>query len=75
VHQGGAHLLRKLFLRVTVACCRVIASLLDSKLPFDRHWIIALVAPRPFNSLEGIDDQFANGNALKGVLSGGNAGV
>jgi hypothetical protein len=35
------------------------------KLPFDQHWLIALVAPRPFITLEGIDDQFCNGNALK----------
>ena len=35
------------------------------KLPFDQHWLIALVALRPFISLEGMDDQFANGNALK----------
>jgi len=32
---------------------------------FDRHWLIALVAPRPFITLEGIDDQYCNGNALK----------
>jgi hypothetical protein len=30
-------------------------------LQFDQHWLIALVAPRPFISLEGIDDQFCNG--------------
>jgi len=36
-----------------------------NKLPFDQHWLIALVAPRPFISLEGIDDQFCNGNAFK----------
>jgi hypothetical protein len=35
------------------------------KLPFDQHWLIALVAPRPFISLEGMNDQFANGNAVK----------
>jgi hypothetical protein len=35
------------------------------KLPFDQHWLIALVAPRPLISLEGIDDQFCNGNAFK----------
>jgi hypothetical protein len=35
------------------------------KLPFDQHWLIALVAPRPFISLEGLDDQYCNGNALK----------
>jgi hypothetical protein len=35
------------------------------KLPFDQHWLIALVAPRPLISLEGIDDQYCNGNAFK----------
>jgi hypothetical protein len=35
------------------------------QLPFDQHWLIALVAPRPFISLEGVDDQYVNGNAVK----------
>jgi hypothetical protein len=35
------------------------------KLPFDEHWLIALVAPRRLISLEGIDDQYCNGNAFK----------
>jgi hypothetical protein len=35
------------------------------QLPFDQHWLIALVAPRPFISLEGIADQYVNGNAVK----------
>ncbi len=34
------------------------------KLPFDQHWLIALVAPRAFISLDALDDQYANGNAL-----------
>ena len=34
------------------------------KLPFDEHWFIALVAPRPFIALEGTSDQNVN---IKGV--------
>ncbi len=36
-----------------------------NQLPFDQHWFIALVAPRPFISLEAIDDQFCNTNASR----------
>jgi endo-1,4-beta-xylanase len=32
-------------------------------LPFDQHWLIALVAPRPLISAEGLSDQFCNGKA------------
>jgi hypothetical protein len=35
------------------------------KLPFDEHWFIALVAPRPFIALEGINDQNVNANGVK----------
>jgi hypothetical protein len=34
-------------------------------LPFDQHWLIALVAPRPLTSAEGLNDQFCNGKASK----------
>ena len=34
------------------------------KLPFDEHWLIALVAPRPFISLEGEHDQNVNANGV-----------
>jgi (4-O-methyl)-D-glucuronate---lignin esterase len=34
------------------------------KLPFDEHWFIALVAPRPFISLEGDHDQNVNTNGV-----------
>ena len=34
------------------------------KLPFDEHWFIALVAPRPFIALEGDHDQNVNQNAV-----------
>lgn len=34
------------------------------KLPFDEHWFIALVAPRPFISLEGDHDQNVNANGV-----------
>jgi Abhydrolase family len=35
------------------------------KLPFDEHWFIALVAPRPFIALEGSSDQNVNINGVK----------
>jgi len=35
------------------------------KLPFDEHWFIALVAPRPFLALEGTDDQNVNANGVR----------
>jgi hypothetical protein len=34
-------------------------------LPFDQHWLIALAAPRPLISAEGLSDQFCNGKASK----------
>jgi (4-O-methyl)-D-glucuronate---lignin esterase len=34
------------------------------KLPFDEHWFIALVAPRPFIALEGDHDQNVNQNGV-----------
>jgi hypothetical protein len=34
------------------------------KLPFDEHWLIALVAPRPLISLEGYHDQNVNLNGV-----------
>jgi hypothetical protein len=34
------------------------------KLPFDEHWLIALVAPRCFIAADGLDDPYCNGNAL-----------
>ncbi|HWB82590.1 MAG TPA: alpha/beta hydrolase family protein [Bryobacteraceae bacterium] len=34
------------------------------KLPFDEHWFIALVAPRPFIALEGSHDQNVNINGV-----------
>jgi hypothetical protein len=34
------------------------------KLPFDQHWLIALVAPRVFIAPDGLDDAAANENAL-----------
>jgi len=36
----------------------------QDKLPFDEHWFIALVAPRPFISLEGTHDQNVNINGV-----------
>jgi hypothetical protein len=35
------------------------------KLPFDEHWFIALVAPRPFIALEGTHDQNVNANGVR----------
>ncbi|MGP8243947.1 MAG: alpha/beta hydrolase family protein [Bryobacteraceae bacterium] len=35
------------------------------KLPFDEHWLIALVAPRPFIALEGTHDQNVNANGVR----------
>jgi hypothetical protein len=35
------------------------------KLPFDEHWFIALVAPRPFIALEGTRDQNVNFNGVR----------
>jgi hypothetical protein len=36
-----------------------------NSLPFDQHWLVALVAPRPLISAEGLSDQFCNGKASK----------
>jgi Abhydrolase family len=36
----------------------------QDKLPFDEHWFIALVAPRPFITLEGTHDQNVNINGV-----------
>ncbi len=35
------------------------------KLPFDEHWFLALVAPRPFITLEGTHDQNVNANGVR----------
>lgn len=35
------------------------------RLPFDQHWFLALMAPRPFIALEGVDDQVSLENAVK----------
>lgn len=35
------------------------------KLPFDEHWFLALVAPRPFIALEGTHDQNVNANGVR----------
>ncbi len=35
------------------------------KLPFDEHWFIALIAPRPFIALEGLTDPVSLENAVK----------
>ncbi|HUI06421.1 MAG TPA: alpha/beta hydrolase family protein [Verrucomicrobiae bacterium] len=34
-------------------------------LPFDEHWFLALVAPRPFIALEGLTDQVSLASAVK----------
>ena len=34
------------------------------KLPFDQHWLLALVAPRGFIAADALADPYANGNAL-----------
>jgi hypothetical protein len=35
------------------------------KLPYDAHWFVALVAPRPFIALEGVDDGVSLMNGVK----------
>jgi Abhydrolase family len=35
------------------------------RLPFDEHWFLALVAPRPFLALEGVTDQVSLASAVK----------
>ena len=40
------------------------------KLPFDQHWFIALVAPRPFIALEGLNDKNVNHNGVRQSLIG-----
>jgi hypothetical protein len=35
------------------------------KLPFDEHWFLALAAPRPFISLEGITDTISLPEAVR----------
>lgn len=34
------------------------------KLPFDQHWLLALIAPRLFLATDGLSDPYTNGNAL-----------
>lgn len=34
------------------------------KLPFDQHWLLALVAPRPFIAADSLNDPYTNANAL-----------
>lgn len=40
------------------------------RLPFDQHWFIALVAPRPFIALEGTDDPVSLANAVEQSFRG-----
>jgi hypothetical protein len=40
------------------------------RLPFDQHWLIALVAPRAFISLEGTDDQNCEVDAVRQAFAG-----
>jgi hypothetical protein len=40
------------------------------QLPFDEHWFLALVAPRPFLALEGETDQVSLANAVKHSVQG-----
>lgn len=40
------------------------------QLPFDEHWFLALVAPRPFIALEGMTDQVSLANAVKQSILG-----
>jgi hypothetical protein len=35
------------------------------KLPFDQHWLVALVAPRPFFAAEALGDPYCNGHAFQ----------
>jgi hypothetical protein len=35
------------------------------QLPFDEHWFLALMAPRPFIALEGVTDPVSLANAVK----------
>ena len=35
------------------------------RLPFDQHWLIALVAPRAFIAADALADSACNGNAMK----------
>jgi hypothetical protein len=40
------------------------------RLPFDEHWFLALVAPRPFLALEGVTDQVSLASAVKASILG-----
>jgi hypothetical protein len=40
------------------------------KLPFDEHWFLALMAPRPFLALEGKTDQVSLANGVKQSVLG-----
>lgn len=42
----------------------------QDKLPFDEHWFIALVAPRPFIALEGTHDQNVSFNGVYQTFEG-----